>query len=263
MDYNEFKETMIDFLSGNVTEEQSQNFEQFLANNPEYNEEFEATKIFWNGDEEETPEPTSAMDVKFYTMLNNEIVMKEEISLIQKIENFLFGNLPKQLAYTAVILVIGFFVGNGLNFSQDTIEEDLKVAQQETEEVRSQLVLTLLDQPSANKRLQAVNEVNKLNEVTEKIIRALFSTLNNDPNVNVRLSAIESLKNYTDMPIVREGLVGSIVHQKSPLVQVELADLMVVLQEKKAVESFEKLIKEEDVNISAKQKMEQSIKEIY
>ena len=58
-------------------------------------------------------------------------------------------------------------------------------------------------------------------------------------------------------------MVASIVNQKSPLIQVELADLMVALQEKKAVKSFEKLIREENVNTSAKQKMEESIKEIY
>ena len=51
--------------------------------------------------------------------------------------------------------------------------------------------------------------------------------------------------------------------KKSPLVQVELADLMVALQEKKAVKSFEKLINEQDVNTSAKQKMQESIEEIY
>ena len=97
------------------------------------------------------------------------------------------------------------------------------------------MVLTLLDQPSANKRLQAVNEVNKLSSVTKTITKALFSTLNNDTNVNVRLSAIEALANYTEIPEVREGLIASIMNQKSPMVQIALADLMVKLQEKKAV----------------------------
>ena len=123
-------------------------------------------------------------------------------------------------------------------------------------------MLTLLDQPSANKRLQAVNEVGKLNKVTKTIITALFSTLNNDENVNVRLSAVDALKKYTEIPEVREGLVKSIINQNSPLVQMELADLMVVLQEKKAVKSFEKIIQEEDVNANVKEKMKESIQSI-
>ncbi len=265
MDYKEFQNTIIDFLSENLSEEKQQEFTQFLIDFPEHKPEFEETKIFWEGTSEEIPEPTSAMDVKFYTMLNAQKKTGEKVSLINRIENFFAGSFPKQLAYSLAILTIGFFFGKGLNSSsgsEGSSEETIQVAKKETENVRSQLVLTLLEQPSASKRLQAVSEVNKLSSVTETIIKALFSTLNNDDNVNVRLSAVEALKNYTNIPLVREGLIASIVHQKSPLVQIELADLMVVLQEKKAVKSFEKLLKEEDVNESAKQKMEESIERI-
>ena len=263
MDYKEYQQQIVDYLSGNLTDEERQRFENYLKNHPEFQEEFESVQFLWKGTEEEIPEASLNMDGNFYSMLNAEMKKDDNPSWFRKLEHFLFGNLPKQLAYTIVILVAGFFVGNGLNSADESVGEQLKKAQQETQEVRSQLVLTLLDQPSANKRLQAVSEVTKLDQVTETITKALFSTLNNDPNVNVRLSAIEALKNYTNIPQVREGLVASIIHQKSPIVQVELADLMVVLQEKKAVKSFEKLIKEEDVNTSAKQKMEESIKEIY
>ncbi|MEQ6123396.1 HEAT repeat domain-containing protein [Pseudotenacibaculum sp. MALMAid0570] len=263
MNYNEFKEIIIDYLSENLTEQKQKEFEQFLIDNPERQKEFEEAKLFWDGAQEEIPEPSSTMDVKFYTMLNAEENRKEKVPFLKTLENLLFGSFSKQLAYTLAILVAGFFVGNLVDFKSDSSKDSVRIAKQETEEVRSQLVLTLLDQPSATQRLKAVNEVIKLDSVTETIIKALFSTLNNDSNVNVRLSAIEALKNYTNMPIVREGLVASIVHQKSPMVQVELADLMVLLQEKKAVKSFEKLINEKDVNTSAKQKMEQSIEKIY
>lgn len=257
MDYKEFKNLIVDYITGNLEEAKQKEFEDFLLDNPNYNEEFEATTRMLDAIDDEAPMHSELMDKKFYELIKSSEKTSEKTLFLSKLEKILFGSFPKQLAFTLVVLTIGFFVGNELK-SDDRVE----VAQQETENVRSQLVLTLLDQPSANKRLQAVNEVNKLNKVTETIIKALFSTLNNDPNVNVRLSAIEALKNYTEIPLVREGLVASIIHQKSPLVQVELADLMVVLQEKKAVQSFKKLLKEEDVNTSAKEKMEESIKSI-
>lgn len=259
MDYKEFKEVVIDYLSENLATDISQEFEDFLTANPQYQEEFEATKLLWS-EEEEVPVPTASMDARFYAMLNAQETKKQSLSVFKRIEQLLLGSFPKQLAYTVVILIAGFFLGNTLvtNKTEGTIAK----AKEETEAVRSQLVLTLLDQPSANKRLQAVNEVGKLNKVTETIIKALFSTLNNDDNVNVRLSAIEALKNYTDYPLVREGLVASIIHQKSPLVQMELADLMVVLQEKKAVKPLKELIKEKNVNKNAKEKMEESIESI-
>ena len=261
METKEFKEAIIDYLSGNLSDEKTQEFEQFLALNPEVEKEFEATKMVWNTTEE-IPEPTAGMDVNFYTMLNAESKKAENKSFIHKVEEFFATSFPKQLAFTIAVLTIGFFVGNSFNSGENISDENLKFAQNETENVRSQLVLTLLDQPSANQRLQAVNEVNKLNNVTETILKALFVTLNNDDNVNVRLSAIEALKNYIQIPLVREGLISSIIKQKSPLVQIALADLMVALQEKEAVKSFEKLIKEDDVNESAKQKMEESIQQI-
>lgn len=262
MNYEEFQEHIIDYLSGNLREEDAQKFEQFLEDHPEYQDEFTATQFLWQGDKE-IPEPTAAMDTNFYAMLKAESEPKEKVSLLQKIENLLFGNFPKQLAYTMVILLAGFFVGKSFVAPKTDLEEQVIAAKQETQEVRSQLVLTLLDQPSANKRLQAVSEASKLDQVTETVIKALFSTLNNDPNVNVRLSAIEALKNYISIPEVREGLIASIIHQKSPIVQIELADLMTALQEKKAVKSLEKLMEDENINVSAKQKIEQSIKEIY
>ncbi|MFK8061081.1 MAG: HEAT repeat domain-containing protein [Polaribacter sp.] len=262
MDYKEFENTIVDYLSDNLSSERKKEFELFLEQNPESQKEFKATKLFWNVDSEKIPEPTSKMDMDFYSMLKAEEEKENKVSLLTKFQNFLTIKPVKQFAYTLAILTIGFFVGNGFNKGDNLSDEKIEFAQKETQDVRSQLVLTLLDQPSANKRLQAVNEVNKLNDVTETVLKALFSTLNNDENVNVRLSAVEALKKYTAIPLVREGLIKSIIHQNSPLVQMELADLMVVLQEKKAVKSFEKLIDKEDVNTSAKEKMKESIQSI-
>jgi hypothetical protein len=262
MDYKEFQNSIVDYLSENLSTEKNKEFEEFLKANPEFQKEFNLTKSFWNESLEEVPTPSSKMDMDFYSMLKAEEEKANKVSVLTKIQNFFTIKPVKQFAYTLAILTIGFFVGNGFNTSDNSSAEIIEVAQKETEDVRSQLVLTLLDQPSANKRLQAVNEVNKLNKVTKTIIRALFSTLNKDENVNVRLSALEALKKYTEIPQVREGLISSIANQTSPLVQMELADLMVVLQEKKAVKSFEKLIDKEDVNSSVKEKMQDCIQSI-
>lgn len=261
MSREENKALIIDYLSGNLSDDKKRNFEKLLENDSELKAEFEGIITFWNVTEE-TPEASANMDMNFYAMLKVEEEKSNKISFVEKVQNFFSVKIVKQFAYTFAILTVGFFIGNKLNSGQRASQETLKVAKAETENVRSQLVLTLLDQPSANKRLQAVNEVNKLNEVTETILKALFSTLNNDENVNVRLSAIEALKKYTHIPLVREGLVTSIANQTSPMIQMELADLMVVLQEKKAVKSLEKLIDKEDVNTSAKEKMKESIQSI-
>lgn len=262
MDYKAFQEISIDYMSGNISDENKRALEQFLIDHPEHQEEFEAMQLLWKGTEDEIPEPSTGMDVKFYAMLQVETNKLEQPSFWERIQRVFAGSFPKQLAYTLAMLTIGFFIGNRVLTPDNATEQIVQEAKAETENVRSQLVLALLEQPSANKRLQAVSEVGKMNKVTEKVLKALFKTLNNDPSVNVRLSAVESLSNYTHHPIVREGLIGSIAKQKSPLVQIALADLMVVLQEKGAVNSMKKLIDEEETNESAKQKMKQSIEKI-
>lgn len=262
MDYKEFQNTIIDYLSDNISDEKKNEFEAFLEKNATYKEEFEVSKKLWEIDTLEEASPSETMDMNFYSMLKAEEDKMNSVSFLEKAQQFLANRFVKQFAYTIAILLVGFFIGTSINTKPDVNEAKVEMAQKETENVRSQLVLTLLDQPSANKRLQAVSEVSKLNKVTKTIINALFSTLNNDENVNVRLSAIEALKKYTDIPEVREGLVKSIINQNSPLVQMELADLMVILQEKKAVKSFEKLIQEEDINSSAKEKLKESIQSI-
>jgi len=262
MERKQFEEIITDYITGNCSEQQRQEFELFLKNNPTFNQEVEEIKLFLTGFDDEV-ETSSAMDMKFYSMLNAEEKKNSSVSIFEKLIVVLQAKLVRQLAYTFAILTIGFFVGNTFNSNDNTTFRTLDFAQNETEDVRSQLVLALLEQPSVNKRLQAVNEVSKLSSVTEKVTSALFSTLNSDTNVNVRLSAIEALSNYTETPKVREGLITSIKYQKSPMVQIALADLMVQLQEKKAVKSFEKLIKEKNVNASAKKKMEESIQQIF
>jgi len=261
MERKQFEKLITDYITGNCSEQQKQEFELFLKNNPKSNQEVEEMSLFLTSFDEEV-EATSAMDMKFYSMLNAAEKKNNNLSLFDALISVFHAKFTKQLAYTLAILTVGFFVGSTFNFNTNSDLQLLDVAQNETESVRSQLVLTLLEQPSANKRLQAVNEVSKLSSVTKTITNALFSTLNRDTNVNVRLSAIEALSNYTEISEVREGLIASIIHQKSPMVQIALADLMVKLQEKKAVNSFKKLIEEKDVNESAKQKMQESIQQI-
>ena len=125
--------------------------------------------------------------------------------------------------------------------------------------MKEMMMLTMIEQPSASERIQAVNLTNDLNSVNDKIINALLKTLNNDPNVNVRLITVEALYEFAGNPKVREGLIQSISQQESPLVQIALADVMVSLQEKKSVDQFRLLLEKKDLNDAARMKIEESM----
>lgn len=266
MKKEQFEIRAMDYLRDELPKEEKTTFEQYLEEHPKEQEAFEQLRTSWSlmGDIE-WPGTSETMDERFFDFLNAQ--MEENKQQRTKWWHGLSSSfrmlLRPQLVYGLILLAAGLGMGYFLK-PKDTEQINIsqRVSSEETEEVRGKLVLTLLEQPSANKRLQGVSEASKIEKVNEQVMAALLQTLNNDPNVNVRLAAIESLVNYVDYPLVRQGLVQSIPNQESPMVQVTLANLMLALQEKKSIEPFRKLLKDEKLDNAVKERIENTIKSI-
>lgn len=95
-----------------------------------------------------------------------------------------------------------------------------------------------------------------------KVTDALFITLNSDESTNVRLAALATLAEYAQDPMIREGLIKSITQQRSPLVQVALAELMVDLQESQAKEEFESILNAENTPDDVKTVLRENLDKI-
>ncbi len=267
MDTNKIKELMIDYLSETLAEDEKRAFENFLQEHPKHQKEFDNLSSSWNAlGSLETPEPRQEMDATFYSMLNDYSKKGSRRSPFSLNSFFdpvvtFFTQNNKQWLYRVAMLVIG--LGLGYFFKANTqTNVSPQMALQETQKVRESLVLTLLEQPAANKRMQALDETNKLEQANETIVIALLKTLNNDTNVNVRLAAIESLLLFADDPVVREGIVQSIVHQDSPIVQVTIAKVLVALQEEGSAAAIKKLLEKEDLDSSVREELEKSVKSL-
>ncbi|NAY92753.1 HEAT repeat domain-containing protein [Muricauda sp. JGD-17] len=264
MNKENFEIQVMEYLSGDMPEKNRAQFEKLLAKNENLSKEFEGLMNIWSKVENlDAPKPTAKMDESFFDALVQEVDKKTKKSFWILLQEMVFSAFKPQLAYgfllVGVGLVIGYFFSPG-----EMPDENQKIVQvdEPLEEVRQRLVLTLLEQPSANQRLQGVGEANKIAQVDSIVVKALLQTLNNDPNVNVRLAAIESLTNYLDNPTVRQGLVQSIAHQESPILQVTLANLMVALQEKASIAPFRQLLQEKTLDTTVKKKIENSIESI-
>jgi hypothetical protein len=263
MDQEKFEIQAMDFMSGTMSSKDTKDFEKFLAENPEYDEKYKALLASWELMENlDTPEISPQMDEAFFSMLSDEMERNKKKETKKSFWDGIFTVFRPQLAYGILLLAIGLGVGYYLSSPQQPKPIETTVSNNETEEVRQKLVLTLLEQPSANQRLQGVSEANKFENADEIVIKALLQTLNNDSNVNVRLAAIESLTSYVDNPMVRQGLVQSIPSQESPILQITLANLMVALQEKSSIEPFKKLLKEKQLDTTVKKRIENSIESI-
>ncbi|MEZ4810378.1 MAG: HEAT repeat domain-containing protein [Allomuricauda sp.] len=263
MEQEKFEIRDMEYMAGTMSKEAARDFKKFLDENPEYHGQYQELVDMWAKVETMgAPEPSVKMDEAFFGMLSQELGKKERKTFWDAVVEGFSSIYRPQWAFGILLLGVGLALGYFLSPPNGTNSKEIVVSNDETADVRQKLVLTLLEQPSANQRLQGVSEANKFEDVDEIVIKALLQTLNSDSNVNVRLAAIESLTNYVDKPEVRQGLVQSIPNQESPILQITLANLMVALQEKTSIEPFKQLLKEKDLDTTVKKQIENSIKSI-
>jgi hypothetical protein len=199
----------------------------------------------------DVPEPSPAMSRKFYAMLGD---AKKDLRRSAWSAEKRAGLFPK-LAYGLSLLVLGIVIGSRLLPGQPQ-KDRLSALVNEIQDMKKSVLLAMLSKPSASDRIKAVQISQEIIGLDEKVTAALLDTLNNDPNVNVRLVAVETLSGFAKNPRVREGLVESIGTQESPAVQLALADLMLALNEKRAVSQFEKLLENKSLDSGIKRRLE-------
>src|SRR5258706_8632026 len=189
----------------------------------------------------EEPAPSMKLDDQFYAGLAAEKkrVKRNAFSVTWPD----WSALMPRLAFASVLLIAGFVGGYLLERPAENTQ--VRALTQEVGNLKEMVMLSLLEKESATDRLRAVSLTSDMSQASQKVIRALFKTLNEDDNVNVRLAALEELKSYVRDGHVREELVRSISKQDSPMVQVELAEFMVTIQEKRSVKELQRIVENE------------------
>lgn len=201
------------------------------------------------------PMPSMELDNRFYAMLNEEKKRAGKNWLEIKLPSLNF--LLTRLAFGIVLLFVGF--ASGYLIDKPAGQGDVASLTQEVSDLKEMVMLSLLEKESATDRLKAVSLTSEMDKASKNVTHALIQTLNNDGNVNVRLAALDALRPYVGDSNVREAIIKSIANQKSPMVQLALAQLMVELQEKKSISELRKLLQEESTPKEVKERIEESI----
>ena len=252
------EELLADYLTGSVTPEQKLELEHLLASGEIDALEFRAIEeLNENLGGLPKAEPSHSLNERFYTMLESEKILIEpkSPSLLTRLKEFFASITVPQLAYTFVVLIAGMFVGNGFSGSDKRLDQ----LTSELQNVREMMMVSMLEGASTTDRLRAVNISAELPMADDRAVNALLFTLNNDESVNVRVQSVEALVRWGDNASVREGLVKSIMNQESDVVIVALADAMVELELNASKGQFEQLLKNREMDISVKQKLQNSI----
>jgi hypothetical protein len=259
-------ELLAGWMDDQLTEAGRAEMEAHLAGCAECRQQMEANRQLWvSMGAVPVPPPSDKMQVRFDAMLDT--YKQEELSRVPGILFYLrqlFAVRPGfTWAYSVILVVAGVGVGYLLNRSgapaTGSDKEQMQALSSQVHEMREMVLLALLENPSASERIRGVSYTSEISKVNSNVINALLSTLNNDPNSNVRLMTLEALTHYADDPAVREGLVQAILQQDSPLVQAALADVMLKLQEKKAVQPLKELLHQKDLNEMVRMKIRQTI----
>ena len=158
-----FEEESMAYLAGGLSATEESAFEEFLRENQDYQSRFEEVKSSWVLlSALDSPEPSEAMDDGFIKMLDTaerKQAKKREPSLWHTWRQI----FTPSLAFGTLLLLLGLGVGYWFSPKENSIpQNNAVVVEGETEAVRQKLVLTLLEQPSANQRLDGVNEANKI-----------------------------------------------------------------------------------------------------
>lgn len=266
------KGKLTEWLNNSLERNEQMEVNRHLAGCPSCEEVFAADRQIWDSMAKiRVPEPTEAMRANFYAMLD-EFKEAEKTaarfsfqSMMDSIREFVLPQWTVQVAFSLLLVGLGWVIGNRTSRSRvdaNAYRQRIETLAAQVRDMKSTMMLSLLENPSATERLRAVSYTSEIKHADDRILAALFTTLNNDPNVNVRLVTLEALTQYADDASVREGLVKSLALQDSPMVQVALADVMVKLQEKRSVKALKTLLQKEDLNDLVKVKIEQTIKDL-
>ena len=205
------------------------------------------------------------MSIDFYKKLNEYTTQNKNFntpksSLWDKLKNWnLSGKSQWAWAVGMGLFFVGFFAGQHFQPNNQQAQIDA-LAEQIGEIKNSQSTSFNVNlQQSVAGRMKDIQFVRQMDNPNAKILNALNKALCNDPNINVRLSAIESLVHFSDAPEVMEILIKAIPKQSSSLVQLELAEVMIQLEEKRSAEAWQELLESGEVELDVKIELKESL----
>jgi hypothetical protein len=239
---DKYMSLITDYMDGVLSPERKVEFDRYVKEGHINRQEIDELMAFEKKmATDDAPMPTAKLDDKFYSMLANEKAKApaKVISFSARVAQIL-DSVSGKWAVAASILILGVVLGKA--FSGSTYQKQMDVLSGQMNEMQEMIALSMLEENSVSKRLQGVQMSSELVSTHAEVADALLITLNNDESANVRLAALRMLAEYSDDAEIREGLINSIKHQESPVVLMAMAELMVNLQEKKALPEFNNIL---------------------
>ncbi len=263
MTSDEFRYLIPGYVSGRLTSTEHATFEAQLNASPELRIEVEEIRAMWQGlgllPEEQ---PSAAMRARFYGKLKD-----LETGQGRRVAGGFawwkpgLPGLVRQLTLSLALVCLGMYIGR-VSMSSRPGPTDTAQLQNEVQNLRQTVALSLLDRQSATSRLEGISWSSQVNRPDRDLLTALVTALNHDPNTNVRLASLDALEKFSDDASIRKALVSSIPVQDSPLVQIALIDALVNARDNGAAGELRKLTHDTTANAAVRQRAEWGLKRL-
>ncbi len=155
----------------------------------------------------------------------------------------------------SIALLIGSYM---LGKYQEEQKRTLEIAAIENESLhlKQMAMISLMENQSASKRIQGVHFIEEFKKPDEAVVNALAARMLHDGNTNVRLAAVEALSRFTTSENVKTLFITALETEKDPGIQITIIQLLVKIQEKKALKPMRQLLQQEDTQPFVKEHIE-------
>ena len=264
MDKNHIIDLLPAYLDGALDSSQKKTVEAHLEHCSSCKKELEAFQTLFKAiKDDEIDVPSERMRTNFHEQLELE---KRSSSKVVSIDskapsrkNTWIKDLLKIAAGVALLLGAYF---TGKYESNENSNSEITSLTSEKLKFKQTAMLSLMENESASKRIQGVNLVAEFTAPDEAIVKALNNRMLYDENTNVRLAAVEALSNFSKSELVKSAFIKALGTDKDPSVQIAIIQILVKIQEKKAIDPMKQLLQQEGTQPFVKKEITQVLPEI-
>ena len=255
------KDLIPDYLDGNLNAKDHAKVVAHIADSKEFaNEVVQYKKLIEAFNKEPMVMPSKKITEGFEKMLAEEKENKVKVVSIQESTNKSWLQKFSRVAASIALLIGVFFAGKYTQ--QNQTKTQIVSLQNEAQEYKEVALISLLENESASKRIQGVQLVQDFDTPDSEIVNALGQKMLNDENTNVRLTALEALSSFSYSEQVKNLFIEALKTEKNPSIQVAIIEVLVQLQEKKAIGPMKDLLEKEETQPFIKDQINLAIPKI-
>lgn len=245
MNCTDIENKLIDYIDGALNITEAEIIKKHIKTCNSCKKSFEETNSLLNAFTNELiAKPTENLKANFNKMLEKEKLSQSKVVQLNSSTKSSYKSIL-QIAASVAILFTGYLLG-GYQESKNT-QQKLATYQNEKKQLKENMMLAMIDNSSPSTRIKAVNYTEELAKPDTKILEALIDRMKHDSNSNVRLTAVEALSNFTDSELVKTSLINALTIEKNPSIQIEIIQILVQIQEKRALNPMRKLLEQPEV----------------